>query len=178
MNLKLSRLFRMHQWIFLTFALAFSSSLLAATNAWDLSFKDLDGKTVSLSDYKGKWIVVNYWATWCPPCRVEMPELSLFHQEHKDKDAVVIGVNYETNDVAKTKQFMEEFMINFPVVRELKGANGETTSFGPLHGLPTSYMISPEGKVVAGRTGMVDQKMLEDFIKKYPEMKKQHEQKQ
>lgn len=153
-----------HSFIYVLLALLSFSAL-----AEDVEFKDLDGKTVKLSDYKGKWIVVNYWATWCPPCRVEMPELSLFHDQHKDKDAIVLGVNYETNNVSKTKEFMDEFLINFPIVREKNGADGRTTSFGPLRGLPTTYMITPKGKVVAARTGMVDQKMLETFIKEYKE---------
>lgn len=152
------------------FALALLLSLQVVSADEDVEYKGLDGKSVKLSDYRGKWVIVNYWATWCPPCRVEMPELSLFHDQHKDKDAIVLGVNYETNDVKKVEDFIEEYMINFPVVREKNGADGRTTSFGPLKGLPTTYMVAPDGKVVAARTGMVDQKMLEAFINKYNEM--------
>jgi len=153
-------------------AIAFLGFISSVAVAQDIEFKDLEGNSVKLSDYKGKWIIVNYWATWCPPCRVEMPELTLLHEQHKDKDAVVIGVNYESNPVPEVKKFIEEFMINFPVVREKNGADGYTTSFGPLKGLPTTYMVAPNGKVVAARTGMVDQKMLEAFMKKYEEKQK------
>lgn len=152
-------------------ALFLAMFMLSATaSTSDIEFVDLDGKTVKLADFKGKWVVVNYWATWCPPCRVEMPELGFFYEAHKDKDAIVLGVNYETSDVAKVKAFLDEQLIKFPIVRQKGGADGKNTPFGPLKGLPTSYMVSPEGKVLAARTGMVDQKMLESFIQKYNEM--------
>lgn len=132
-----------------------------------VEFKTLDGKIVKLSDYQGKWVVVNYWATWCPPCLVEMPELSFFHEAHKDKDAIVLGVNYEQIAVEKVQTFLDEQMIKFPVVRPIATIDNKTTPFGPLRGLPTSYMISPSGEVIAARTGGVNQQILEDFLKKY-----------
>lgn len=139
----------------------------ASAQAKDVEFVDLDGKAVKLSDFKGKWVVVNFWATWCPPCLKEIPDLTIFHEEHKDKDAIVLGVNYETNSVAKVKAFSEQQMINFPVVRLKDGADGRTTPWGPLRGLPTTYMISPKGEPVAATTGLVDLKALEAFMEKY-----------
>lgn len=158
-----------------TASVAALSLLLTVTSVQsndEVKFKTLDGKIVNLADYKGKWVIVNYWATWCPPCRVEMPELSLFHDEHKDKDAIVLGVNYESITTGKVKAFLSEQMIEFPVVQEINGPNGRSTSLGPLKGLPTTYMVSPEGELLATRVGMVNQKMLEGFIAKYNEMKK------
>ena len=133
----------------------------------DVEFIDLEGKSTFLSDYKGKWVIINLWATWCPPCLVEIPDLILFHEEHKDKDAIVIGVNYEAIDLDKVKAFAESQMINFPVVRFKGRVDGRTTPFGDLKGLPTTYMVTPEGAVVAARVGMVDQKMLETFMERY-----------
>ncbi len=137
----------------------------------DVTFVGLDGKPVKLSDYRGKFVVVNFWATWCPPCLIEIPELVMFHEAHHDKDAVVLGVNYEENDPEKVKAFIESQMISYPVVR-LKGRlDGRNTPLGPLRGLPTTFMIDPEGNLVARRTGMVDQKMLEEFIRNYRKLK-------
>jgi len=134
----------------------------------DITFNNINGGVVKLSDYRGKWVLVNFWATWCPPCRAEIPDLTMFQAAHKDKDAVVIGVNYENNDVAITKKFVAEQMINYPIVRLQSGINKRgDTPFGPLKGLPTSYMISPKGEVIASTTGMVSSEALEAFIKKY-----------
>jgi len=151
------------------------SATAKAESTWptdDIKLVGLDGDVTQLKDYRGKWVIVNLWATWCPPCLVEIPDLVLFHEEHKDKDAIVIGVNYESNPVEKVKAFAESQMINFPIVRFEGRVDGRTTPFGKLKGLPTTYMLSPEGKLVAARTGMVDQKMLEEFINKYDSMSK------
>lgn len=133
----------------------------------NIEFVDLDGKSIHLSDYKGKWVIINLWATWCPPCLVEIPDLVMFQEAHKGKDAVVLGVNYEANDPQKVKNFAESQMINYPVVRFKGKVDGRTTPFGDLKGLPTTYMVTPEGKLVAARVGMVDQKMLETFMERY-----------
>ena len=133
----------------------------------DVTFVTLEGKPVKLSDFRGKFVVVNFWATWCPPCLVEIPDLIMFHEAHADKDAVVLGVNYEEIDVEKVKAFAESQMINYPIVRLLGRIDGRNTPFGPLKGLPTTFMVDPQGRVVARRTGMVEQKDLEAFIQKY-----------
>ncbi|BBP46217.1 hypothetical protein THMIRHAS_15900 [Thiosulfatimonas sediminis] len=133
----------------------------------EITFIDLDGKSSKLSDYRGKWVVVNLWATWCPPCLKEIPDLVMFHEDHAKKDAIVIGVNYEDIDPQKVKNFAESQLVNYPIVRFEGKVDGRTTPFGKLQGLPTTYMITPEGKIVAARTGMVDGKMLEDFINNY-----------
>jgi len=133
----------------------------------DVTFVDLDGNKSKLSDYRGKWVVVNLWATWCPPCLKEIPDLVMFHEDHSKKDAIVIGVNYEDIDPQKAKNFAESQMVNFPIVRFEGKPDGRNTPFGPLKGLPTTYMVTPEGKIVAARTGMVDSKMLEDFIESF-----------
>lgn len=146
-----------------------SLSARAELKVVDVDFVDLDGKAVKLSDYRGKWVVVNFWATWCPPCRAEMPELSDFHDKRSKKDAVVLGVDYENIEVSKVKKFLDEMMVTFPIVRLTEKVDGRTTPFGPLKGLPTTYMISPKGELVAARVGMVDEKMLNEFIDKMSE---------
>lgn len=157
----------------IAFLLVFTSFLAGMNSATasdqpdDIEFIDLDGNSTFLSDYKGKWVIINLWATWCPPCLVEIPDLVMFHEAHKDKDAIVIGVNYEANDPQKVKNFAESQMINYPVVRFKGKVDGKTTPFGDLKGLPTTYMVTPDGDVVAARVGMVDQKILETFMERY-----------
>jgi thiol-disulfide isomerase/thioredoxin len=153
-------------------AFAFMLMLSLFQQAWskpfDVEFVDLSGKTLKLSDFRGQWVVVNLWATWCPPCVVEMPELVFFHDKYKGKGAMVLGVNFERNAVEKIENFAQELMINFPIVRFKDiDLNKNSTPFGPLRGLPSTYMVAPNGEVVAGRAGIVDVKLLEAFIEKY-----------
>jgi len=128
----------------------------------DFALPDLNGKLRHLSDYRGKWVVVNYWATWCPPCLDEIPELVDFHEAHQARDAVVIGINYEDSNPAELKSFVDEFMITYPI---LKADLGKPNVFGQLYGLPTTYIVSPEGKLVQTRTGAVSREFLENAIK-------------
>lgn len=139
-------------------------TMLPALAVTDAEFVDLSGKKVKLSDYRGKWVIVNYWATWCPPCVHEIPELAAFHEAHANKDAVVLGINHEDGDIASVKKFVEGYLVGYPVLRSTERLSNKTP-FGALKGLPTTYMITPEGELVAARTGIVDQKSLEKFIK-------------
>ena len=144
--------------------------LLAACIAWastattvDFTLPDLEGGEKRLSDFRGKWVVVNYWATWCPPCLEEMPELELFHNTHKET-AVVLGVNMETIDPAILKAFVNDQFLSYPILLDTPRPK---TELGTIPGLPTTYLVSPEGAVVARQVGTVTGEMLERFIEGY-----------
>jgi len=140
------------------------TAAVAASDARDFSYPDLDGKIHNLSDYRGKWVLVNYWATWCPPCLEEIPELEVFHNHHKDKLAVVLGVSMEGIGTDKLRKFMEDQFISYPVLLA-----GEDTNqlLGKVPGLPTSYLVDPEGVVVAREVGPIDAASIEKFIHSY-----------
>jgi len=136
--------------------------IIAFAGTIKFSSKDLTGKEHRLVDYRGKWVIINYWATWCPPCLNEIPELVEFHEKHSKTNAVVLGVNYENVDDTYLKSFADEYLISYPI---LKADLNRTPPFGRLHGLPTTFVISPDGKLVDTRVGEVNLEWLESAIK-------------
>ncbi|MEW8398967.1 MAG: TlpA disulfide reductase family protein [Candidatus Thiodiazotropha sp.] len=133
----------------------------AAAETVDFELPGLDGKRYRLSDYRGKWVLVNYWATWCPPCREELPELEVFHNNHKDTDAVVLGVAMERIEMPRLKAFVDEQFLSYPILIAKPAAR---TELGRVPGLPTSFLVNPEGKLVARQVGPLTLEDLESFI--------------
>lgn len=141
-----------------------SSSIAGQNDIVDFALKDLDGKMHKLSDYRGKWVVVNYWATWCPPCLEEMPDLSDFHDKHKDKYAVVLGINNEGLPLSRLKDFAESYLVSFPILPAPADPSADYM-LGPVPALPTTYIVSPRGRVMARNVGPLTGEMLESFMK-------------
>ena len=136
-------------------------AVTASAEPVDYSLPDVHGKEHSLADYRGKWVVVNYWATWCPPCQEEIPDLVEFHDRHKDKDAVVIGINFEDIGEEQLSAFVDSFMISYPILRSEPLAE---TPLGTIPGLPTTFIIAPDGSPVARQVGPVTGKQLDEYI--------------
>jgi len=131
------------------------------------SLPDTRGKVHTLSQYAGKWVVVNYWATSCPPCIKEIPQLEAFHQRHKDHDAVVLGVDFEDISLTWLKDFMDSMSMSYPVLRS--DPSQRFTPFGAVIVLPTTFIISPAGELLAHQAGAVTAADLEAFIKRKTE---------
>lgn len=113
----------------------------------ELKLLTLDGKEVKLSDYKGKVVLVNFWASWCPPCKEEMPIFEKVYQKYNDKNFVILAVNMDTSEGA-LKEFLEKNRYSFPIVR-IKGEVGLN-----IPGLPTSYLVDKDGSVKKIRLGI------------------------
>ncbi|WJW76126.1 TlpA disulfide reductase family protein [Thiohalobacter sp. IOR34] len=146
--------------LWLVFTLLCSPLVLA--EPVDFTLPDLEGKSRSLSEFRGKWVILNYWATWCPPCLEEIPDLVAFHERHRDKDAVVLGINYEDIPLEQLRTFVDEYFISYPVL-----VNGDLSAPDPrlsVGGLPTTYIISPQGEPVARQVGGITAKALEDYL--------------
>lgn len=144
-------------------AILFSLSALAQAEPVDYRLPGLDGKVHSLADYRGKWVVVNYWATWCPPCQEEIPDLIEFHERHKSGNAVVIGINFEDIGTEQLSAFVDSYLISYPVLR---AEPLPMTPLGPVPGLPTTYIIAPDGSPVARQVGPITGKQLEEYIER------------
>ncbi|MCI0506769.1 MAG: TlpA family protein disulfide reductase [Gammaproteobacteria bacterium] len=127
----------------------------------DFSLPDIKGVERQLSEFRGKWVVLNYWATWCPPCLKEIPELVEFHEQNHKKNAVVVGVDFEDIPLNELVEFTESYFMSYPILTSKPTAK---TPVGVISGLPTTFLISPEGKLIARQSGPVTAEMIEDFI--------------
>lgn len=126
----------------------------------DFTMQQLHGEDVSLSDYRQKWVVLNYWATWCAPCRKEIPDLSAL-DEARD-DIIVLGLAFEDADIESFDEFLEEFHPGYPIL--LVDVYAPPEPFGAPKVLPTTIILNPEGYPVKTYLGPVTRADIESFI--------------
>ena len=118
----------------------------------DFTMKDVEGKDVSLQSYKGKVILLDFWATWCGPCKVEIPHFIEFQQKYGPKGLQVVGISVD-DPVDKLAPYVKEMGMNYPVLQGL-GHDAVQDAYGPILGIPVSVMISRDGKICATHTGL------------------------
>jgi thiol-disulfide isomerase/thioredoxin len=140
------------------------STVWAQAEPVDFTLPDVHGETQHLSQYRGQWVVVNFWATWCAPCLAEIPDLQAFHDAHQGKGAVVVGINMESIERDRLRDFVKEHTIGYPVWHMEPAVE---TALGKVFGLPTTFMVNPQGEVVAREMGAVTGAEIEDFIRRY-----------
>ncbi|MGF2616280.1 redoxin domain-containing protein [Rossellomorea vietnamensis] len=129
----------------------------------DFTLATIDGKSVSLSDYKGQKVILNFWATWCPPCKAEMPHMQKFYEENKDNGIEIVAVNLTNMDEGKPaiEQFVQDYELTFPVPLDEEGDIGmQYQAFT----IPTSYVIDTEGKIAKKIIGPMDENMMKSLI--------------
>lgn len=127
-----------------------------------LALKDLRGRTLRLSDYKGKVVVLNFWATWCPPCRAEMPDLIKMQREYRSKGLQVIGVTYPPEEIKEVRQFIRKLGVNYPIAL---GTKETKTLFDETETLPLTVVIDRQGNVRERIEGILLPEEFEQKIK-------------
>jgi len=135
----------------------------AALPAGAFTLNDADGKNWRLADLKGKWVVVNFWATWCAPCVKEIPDLAAFAKAHPN-NAIVLGVALDYDNVAQVKTFAKKAGMTYPMVPGEEQDQAEK-QLGKVKGLPTTLVYDPAGKQVLNRTGTITREQLEEIVK-------------
>lgn len=131
----------------------------------DFELEMLNGETAKLSDFKGKRILLNLWASWCPPCREEMPDIQDLHTTYKDDNFMVIGVNLTTSEksIQNVKDFVEDYELTFPIFMDVNNEVGEAYQ---AISIPTSVFIDSEGIVQKRVIGSMSRGIIEENIKK------------
>lgn len=130
--------------------------------AQDFTLTTLQGEQVTLSDYKGKIVLLNFWASWCEPCKEEMPDMQRFSE--KNPDIAVLAVNLTSMDLGidDVKQFVHYFGITFPILLDEADVVGQQYN---ILTIPTSYIIDPEGGIFKEVIGPMDERMMERLVK-------------
>lgn len=141
-----------------------ASSILQAIETGDepvdFTLQRLGGEEMSLKELRGRWVVLNYWATWCAPCRKEIPELSALHDARED--IIVLGLAFEDTEIENFEEFLEKFQPSYPML--LVDVYAPPEPFGTPRVLPTTIVLNPQGIPAKTFLGPVTREQIEDFI--------------
>lgn len=148
----------------LFFAVALSTASLnisAQQESKEFLLKDTQGVKHTLSHYKGKWVLVNYWATWCPPCLEEVPDLVNLYDHRRKKDLMVLGVVFDYQDTKEVADYVDDMLMSYPIVL---GDEEVTAQIGAADVLPTTFIYNPQGKLVNIKRGLITRQYIEKII--------------
>jgi peroxiredoxin len=133
-------------------------------DAPDFSLKDADGKVVHMSDYKGKVVLLDFWATWCGPCKIEIPWFMDLQRKNKDRGFEVLGVSMDEEGWEIVKPFLSDMGVNYRVVI---GNDATAQLYGGVDAMPTTFLIDRSGKIAAVHVGLASRK---DFVDEVEEL--------
>jgi peroxiredoxin len=128
----------------------------------NFSLKTYDGKIVELAKLKGKVVVINFWATWCPPCRAEIPDFIKAYDAYKSKGLEIVGIALDEDGWPKVKPFVDKNKISYPIVL---GTAEVAQQYGGIEAIPTTFIVDRKGNIVDHQVGMLIKGMLERKIK-------------
>jgi peroxiredoxin len=134
-----------------------AQSQSAYPQAPDFTVTDINGKTVSLSDYRGKVLFLNFWATWCPPCRAEIPDFVDVYTQEKAKGLEIVGISLDTKGKDVVAGFVQKYKVNYPIVLETRKATEQLLSdFEPGEYIPTTIVIDKMGRIRGKKVGQME----------------------
>jgi peroxiredoxin len=127
----------------------------------DFTITDLNGKSISLSDYKGKVLFLNFWATWCPPCRAEIPDFVEAYGQQKAKGLEILGISLDSKGKEAIVAFVDKYKINYPVVLETRNTTDKLLDdYQPGQFIPTTIIIDKQGRIRNKQVGQMSKEML------------------
>ncbi len=139
-----------------------SASSQSKQKAPNFSLKTASGKTIELSKLKGKVVVVNFWATWCPPCRAEIPGFVDLYKKYKNKGVEIVGISLDQNGWDAVNPFLQKNNINYPIV---VGNEELSNSYGSIEAIPTTFIIDKKGYIAEHHVGYFEKEKLEKALK-------------
>ena len=126
------------------------------------TLQDLNGKNVSLADLRGKVVILDFWATWCPPCVLEIPHFIELYEQYKDKGFAMVGISLDRAGISVVKSFVQKYQINYPILM----TDGKVDKvFGGIPGIPTTFVIDSVGNIRQKYVGYRDKAVFETDIK-------------
>lgn len=122
------------------------------------NLREIDGKTINMKAYKGKWVIINYWADWCGPCANEIPQLNAFYRAHQNKDAVIFAANYDQQPAKQLKETIKNMQIEYP---SIIGNAAAELNLGDMRVVPATFIFAPDGRLAYKLFGEQTKRSLE-----------------